>query len=702
MFDGDSAESLANWASLFIIPVLGKIADANYDNRQLASGLFGELVRLVPLKTNKFDPATVPECVQRELQEANEFLSFFLGTSPDLLGEASLQRALAMPHYEIPVTINAELRPYQQAGVNWLAYLTRYGLNGALCDDMGLGKTLQTIVILASIHDKIENTKNNKKVTSLVICPASLVGHWHHEITKYAPSLEEPLLYVGCPAERRIIWQRANFVRIVITSYETLRSDIHILDKVDWTFLVLDEGHVIKNPKTKLTLAVKSLRAEHRLLLSGTPIQNNIVELWSLFDFLMPDMLGSEQKFMERYGRAIMAVQPSMNSTGNSGVGVEEFEEAERKLHALHKQVLPFILRRMKEDVLKELPPKIIQDYECDPSAIQRLLCDMMERQLDVDKLERESLEFEKIEGKKKSHIFQVLQYLRKVCVHPSLVLMEDHPLMSKVQELMGSMGIESLDDLAAAPKLVLLKELLTECGIGEESCENVEEYEPAHRVLLFAQQKSTLNLVEKLVLKAHMPKTRYLRLDGSVDQRDRFFIAQRFNTDPSIAILLLTTSVGGLGLNLTGADTVVFLEHDWNPMRDLQAMDRAHRLGQKKTVTVYRLILRNTLEQKVMSLQRWKRRVAATVVQQQNLKGEGHEKAISAGLLDLLAETSEEPKIKKARKEETSSTDENMSKWLVKHGALAVTEDDINADSTLDEYAQAFDMASFLKTVNN
>lgn len=677
-------DELSGYAALFLVPTLRRIADANANVRVLASELFGQLVRLVPLRSEPPKNLTDP-MVLDQWREAGKFLSHFLG---DNLGiDGGHARAMAIPEFEIPVDIRADLRHYQKAGINWLAFLAQYGLNGALCDDMGLGKTLQTICVLAASH---HSTRGNKP--SLVVCPASLVGHWQHEIRTYAPSLGEPLLYAGTASERRRLWPPSVECKVIITSYEAVRSDIIQVGDVYWNYVVLDEGHVIKNPKTKLTQAVKQLRAEHRLVLSGTPIQNNVVELWSLFDFLMPGMLGSESQFMDRFGRAIMAVQPSMNpgSKASSGGGMKEFEEAESKLKALHRQVLPFLLRRMKENVLKELPPKIIQDYECEPSAVQRILFGDIFADMGLRREIAESLGGAE---KPSMHVFQALQYLRKICIHPRMVLSDDHPQRERVMEELESSG-NKLNDLAVAPKLLLLKELLEECGIGREE-EATVDAEPGHRVLIFAQQKSTLDLIEELVLAKHLPHTRYLRLDGSVEQRARFDIAQTFNADPSYEILLLTTQVGGLGLNLTGADTVIFVEHDWNPMRDLQAMDRAHRLGQKRVVTVYRLIVRDTLEQQILGLQRWKTKIAATVVQQQDLTSSGTEKLQPTDLLDLLSVTTggEEPKTKRPKID-------SIDKWLAKHGTMLEADLELDDNEAGGEYDEAFNVDTFVQSI--
>ncbi|MEJ1276436.1 B-TFIID TATA-box binding protein associated factor 1 [Cricetulus griseus] len=255
-------------------------------------------------------------------------------------------------------------------------------------------------------------------------------------------------------------------------------------------------------------------------------VQNNVLELWSLFDFLMPGFLGTERQFAARYGKPILASRDARSSSREQEAGVLAMD-------ALHRQVLPFLLRRMKEDVLQDLPPKIIQDYYCTLSPLQ----------------------------------------------------------------------------------------LLLDCGLGNGSTSDsgTEAVVAQHRVLIFCQLKSMLDIVEHDLLKPHLPSVTYLRLDGSIPPGQRHSIVSRFNNDPSIDVLLLTTHVGGLGLNLTGADTVVFVEHDWNPMRDLQAMDRAHRIGQKRVVNVYRLITRGTLEEKIMGLQKFKMNIANTVISQEN-----------------------------------------------------------------------------------
>lgn len=309
---------------------------------------------------------------------------------------------------------------------------------------------------------------------------------------------------------------------------------------------------ISKNPNTKLTKAVKAVKGFHRVILSGTPIQNNVLELWSLFDFLMPGFLGTEQQFNERFGKPIIASRDAKSSS-------REQEKGALALEALHKQVLPFLMRRMKEDVLDDLPPKIIQDYYCELNEIQRMLYEDFSTSKAKD-----GIQDELVSGAQKKnggqHIFQALQYLRKLCNHPSLVLTSEHPQFEKVNSLLRQQG-RNLIDIENAPKLMALQQLLLDCGIGQTTQDSALMTTVPHRVLIFAQMKKMLDIIENQLFKKHMPTVTYMRLDGTTDGMKRHELVQKFNSDPSIDILLLTTHVGGLGLNLTGADTVIFVE---------------------------------------------------------------------------------------------------------------------------------------------
>uniref|UniRef100_A0A8D0GH04 B-TFIID TATA-box binding protein associated factor 1 n=1 Tax=Sphenodon punctatus TaxID=8508 RepID=A0A8D0GH04_SPHPU len=598
---------------LLVVPVLGRMSDQTDSVRFMATQCFATLIRLMPLEAGIPDPPNMSEELIRLKAKERHFLE-------QLLDGKKLE------NYKIPVPIKAELRKYQQDGVNWLAFLNKYKLHGILCDDMGLGKTLQSICILAGDHClRAQEYAQTKMVDcvplpSLVVCPPTLTGHWVDEVGKFcSKEYLNPLHYTGPPTERARLQHQVKRNNLIVASYDVVRNDVDFFRNIKFNYCILDEGHVIKNGKTKLSKAVKQLTANYRIILSGTPIQNNVLELWSLFDFLMPGFLGTERQFAARYGKPILASRDARSSSREQEAGVLAME-------ALHRQVLPFLLRRMKEDVLQDLPPKIIQDYYCILSSLQvqlyedfaksRVKCDIDETVSSASVTE----ETEKPKLKATGHVFQALQYLRKLCNHPALVLTTQHPEYKKISEQLAAQN-SSLRDIQHAPKLSALKQLLLDCGLGNggSSESGTEAVVAQHRILIFCQLKSMLDIVEHDLLKPHLPSVTYLRLDGSIPPGQRHSIVSRFNNDPSIDVLLLTTHVGGLGLNLTGADTVVFVEHDWNPMRDLQAMDRAHRIGQKRVVNVYRLITRGTLEEKIMGLQKFKMNIANTVISQEN-----------------------------------------------------------------------------------
>ena len=338
-----------------IVPVLGRMSDPDDDLRFLATTTFASLVKMVPL----------------EVWSLPEFLTVFLiplhpqaglpdppGFSPELMAQRETEREFLtqlldgskVETYRVPVPIKAELRRYQQDGINWLAFLAKYQLHGILCDgenrhsidvaditditfsqDMGLGKTLQSICILAGKHHeraekyKATESPDSAPLASLIVCPPTLVGHWYHEILKYTENLR-PLMYVGNIRERGKLAAKLTKFDVVITSYDVVRNDLTTLNKYHWHYCILDEGHIIKNAKAKLTKAVKTIQAYHRLILSGTPIQNNVLELWSLFDFLMPGFLGTESFFNERFGKPIMQsrdnkASPKVRDAGESLLG---------------------------------------------------------------------------------------------------------------------------------------------------------------------------------------------------------------------------------------------------------------------------------------------------------------------------------------------------------------------------------------------
>ncbi len=662
---------------IFIVPILKRMCDLDFYVRNIASQCFATLIKLYPLGDCQAQKNDLNHIVI-----TNEKILRIKFEQQDFLDQLMDNRKLKPYCLPIEVLKNVELRSYQQTGVNWLNFLKKFNLHGILCDDMGLGKTLQSICILAGDHYekqkkyeqkqmKIEeNGKDNYDdsfLPSLIICPTTLTNHWFHEIERFVDnSCLNPLIYCGSVAERECL--RRKFFNgsqtksktgnnnkilkynVLIVSYDIIRHDVNFINSQQWNYCILDEGHLIKSSKTKLFKSIKQIRASNRLILTGTPIQNNVTELWCLFDFLIPGYLGSEKQFYLKYAKFIThnsasfqrseSVSSSKHKHNNKSESENTNGSSNNKnpgnnndlsiiaLESLHKQVLPFLLRRTKEEVLKDLPPKIIQDYYCEMSHIQsELYQDFAESDaskefketLGLDEEENESqkvkIEEEEIETKKTSnngqHVFQALHYLRKVVNHPLLVLKKDHPKWNYVQSYLQSHH-STLADYRHSGKLIALRELLFECGIGVSSnsldenelgdYDNGENILNQHRVLIFCQLKSMIDIIESELLKK-MENVTYLRLDGTIQPSERYGVVHRFNTDPSIDILLLTTSIGGLGLNLTGADTVIFVEHDWNPQKDLQAMDRAHRIGQTKVVNVYRLITKRTIEEKIMRL---------------------------------------------------------------------------------------------------
>ncbi|XP_045448730.1 TATA-binding protein-associated factor 172 [Melitaea cinxia] len=642
---------LVPYIALLVVPLLGRMSDHNESVRMMSTRCFATLIQLMPLEGAVPEPAGLSQ----ELRERRERDKHFL---------EKLFNPKSIKDYKIPVPVTAELRSYQQAGVNWLRFLNEYKLHGVLCDDMGLGKTLQSIAVVAGSHHE-RAAAALPALPSLVVCPPTLTGHWVFEVNKFIPSKYlKPLQYVGPPIEREKLRAHVRFYNLIVASYDIVRKDIDFFSSIKWNYCILDEGHVIKNGKTKAFKAIKQLVANHRLILSGTPIQNNVLELWSLFDFLMPGLLGTERQFTARYSRPILAARDPRASPHHLQAGALACE-------ALHRQVLPFLLRRVKEDVLRELPPKITQDYYCELSPLQRRL---------YEHFSREHMP-QDINATAHTHVFQALHYLQNVCNHPKLVLLAEHPEHARITRQLAAQG-SSLDDIEHGAKLPALKQLLLDCGIGtsvtvDESVSVVSQ----HRALIFCQLKKMLDIVERDLLQRHLPAVTYLRLDGSVPPHQRHAIVTRFNTDVSIDVLLLTTAVGGLGLNLTGADTVIFVEHDWNPMKDLQAMDRAHRIGQTRVVNVYRLITRDTLEEKIMGLQKFKLMTANTVISSDNA---AMETMGTDQLLDLF-------QLSRTPAPSTSKTPNAGAKSLIE------TIPDLWDDK---QYEEEYDMTNFVKNL--
>ncbi|VDM17468.1 unnamed protein product [Hydatigera taeniaeformis] len=726
--------------------VLPHFADTRSDVRLLASNVFTKLLVLLPFeKILKFILGTTATGIT--LVSKGSF-SVLKESAPELTDPGlplSLQRArekgrhfvqcLLRPRdirlYVPDENVRAELRPYQQAclwwalnerllqrnfeGVNWLLFLKQYGLNGILADDLGLGKTLQTICALVSHHGR--NNRNCSHVCrksssrdreggiSLVVCPATLCTHWHSEVARFVPNsrLLAPLVYVGNPDQRAALQKRIlDGCNLLITTYEVIRNDIAFFQKTFWEYLILDEGHIIKNAKSKISCAVKRLRARHRLILTGTPVQNRASELWSLFDFLMPGFLApSEGAFNARFGRPLLATRDPKASAQVQQAGQQALEE-------LHRIVMPFVLRRLKEEVLQDLPPKVIQDYLCTMTPLQSKLYETFSKTLEGQEtinmtLDDSTSTVHDLKGTAGG--FRSIKYLLAVCNHPSLVLSPEHPLYDWALEHCSENSC-GLDDFRLSGKMMALRQLLIDCGFGDSrsignnsggdgigggsclaedalSVAEVEEQSDLlrqHRALIFFQTKKMLSLVARL-LDTEFKGLVHLRLDGSVSLSAREALVTRFNADPSIDALLLTTAVGGLGLNLTGADTVIFVEHDWNPCRDLQAMDRAHRIGQRRVVSVFRLLTAGSIEERIMSLQTFKRHVARTLISQPDNQALG-EMDTSQLIDNMAAAAMTREGVSVLTDNNTESSAEKGLSW---------------GDAEVEEYAAEYDMREFL-----
>lgn len=450
-----------------------------------------------------------------------------------------------------PRTLKANLRPYQREGYSWLVFLHELATGGILADDMGLGKTVQAIALMLWLKAK----HKDQKCSHLVIAPTSVVPNWLLEIEKFAPSLKA-MVWHG--PDRHEQAEQLSEHDVVITSYALMRRDEEFLQKLDFYYVILDEAQHIKNPLSATARTVKKLKSERRLALTGTPIENRLSEIWSIFDFVSPGLLGDLSRFEEKFARPI--------ERGDK-------ESAQKLRAAIHR----FVLRRTKSEVAKDLPPKIEQDIIVPFADEQSKLYKQILRQV------RESVlsEVEK-QGVAKSQIqiLAALTRLRQVACDPRLMKLEG----PWNEELSG--------------KLSALKEIMQEAVAG------------GHRVLIFSQFVEMLKLIRS-VLEGEGITHEWL----TGDTKDRQARVERFNNDESISAFLISLKAGGTGLNLTGADTVIHFDPWWNPAVEDQATDRAHRIGQKKTVSVYRLIAKDSVEEKILQLSEKKRELVTNVL---------------------------------------------------------------------------------------
>jgi SNF2 family DNA or RNA helicase len=439
----------------------------------------------------------------------------------------------------IPEDVKAILRPYQVEGIYWLERLRCMYLNGILADDMGLGKTLQAIVAIA------QHYKQEPKTVSLIICPTSLIYNWKEEFNRFFPKAKA-VVVDGSPSQRKKIINDIGEYNVAITSYTLLQKDIEYYQNMQFSYVILDEAQHIKNRLTRNAKSAKMLKSAYKLILTGTPIENSLEELWSLFDFLMPGFLSSSG---EAHGKNI---------------------------EYLKKKVAPFILRRMKNDVLKELPAVSEIVYHCQLSELQRQLYKSYVKTAKeelVKLVEKEG--FEKVQ----IHVLATLTRLKQICCHPAIFAKES----------------PEIGDSAKYDMLVELLQNLVESG---------------HKTVVFSQYTKMLQIMKDDFMQKGI---RFAYLDGA--SKNRLQIVQDFNENRDIPVFLVSLKAGGTGLNIIGADTVIHYDMWWNPAVENQATDRVHRIGQKKAVSAYKLVTLDSIEEKIVEMQKRKKGLVKKVV---------------------------------------------------------------------------------------
>lgn len=453
------------------------------------------------------------------------------------------------------------LRPYQKHGVAWLWFLRENQFGGILADDMGLGKTLQTLAFLWTVVDRFSsrtslNAASDSRRPSLVVCPTSLVFNWESEAKKFVPELTVLALH---GPQRRQLFDRIEKADLIVTSYALIRRDAEFYKNLQFDTVILDEAQHIKNRQTQNAQAVKAVKADHRVVLTGTPLENSVLDLWSIFDFLMPGYLGSANDFRERYEVPITR---------------EKNSEAQSRLA---RRVRPFLLRRMKREVAKDLPERIEQVSYCELTQDQKAAYQQI-----LDLSRREILANAGAENLQRSRmvVLNALLRLRQICCDLRLL------------------KLDGVDPSQTSGKLELFGELLEEAMDG------------GHRILVFSQFVQMLDLIRQKLAEDSVP---FCYLDGSTVNRGE--VVERFQTSPEIPVFLISLKAGGVGLNLTAADTVIHFDPWWNPAVEAQATDRAHRIGQTRVVTSYKLITRGTVEEKILHLQSRKRELLQTVL---------------------------------------------------------------------------------------
>jgi len=493
------------------------------------------------IKISAFDALQLNKLTNDDATNINWLGSKKLKTLGDKLAKFDgLKQVLPSKYFK------GELREYQQQGLNWLQFLRDFEFGGLLADDMGLGKTVQTLV-----HLQKEKTSKRMKIPCLVVAPTSLMSNWKREAAQFTPNLKVLILQ---GSDRKQYFDKIEQHDLILTTYPLIVRDYDTLSEINFYTIVLDEAQNIKNPKAKATKLLKTLKTRYRLALTGTPMENHLGEMWSIFDFLMPGFLGSEAGFRRKYRTPI-------EKHGNQDLS-----------KMLNHRVKPFLLRRNKEIVAKELPPKttIIKSvtFESSQSTLYESIRIAMEKKI---------MNAISAKGLNRSHItiLDALLKLRQVCCDPQLLK------LTQAKKVKASAKLELL--------MLMLPELLEE----------------GRKILVFSQFTSMLSIIEAQL---NAKKIDYTKLTGSTKNREQAI--NRF-TDGQVNVFLISLKAGGVGLNLTEADTVIHYDPWWNPAVENQASDRAHRIGQDKPVFVYKLVVENTLEEKILEMQQRKQALA-------------------------------------------------------------------------------------------
>jgi SNF2 family DNA or RNA helicase len=473
---------------------------------------------------------------------------------------------LGLPAVKVPPTFKGTLRGYQRTGVDFLAFASSLGLGAILADDMGLGKTIQALAWIAWLR-----AQDPEFGPVLVVCPASVVHNWQREAERFTPTLAVARL---TGAERRATLKReATRAHLWVTNYALMRRDIEELKTIEFGAVILDEAQNIKNPNTDVTRAARELKAKHRLALTGTPLENRALDLWSILSFASPGFLGSRRQFTARYDPV-------------------DAPPAVRRL--LAARLRPVLLRRMKSVVAKELPPRSEERRDCELTPVQKkLYLEQVERARAI--LSAGMGDAKKL-NEDRFQILAILTRMRQICDHPALVGAPKGAASGKFDALWE-----------------LLEPLLAE----------------GHKVLVFSQFVECLTLIGREMKERGIP---HHFLTGKTNEKDREAVVQRFTEDPEASVFLVSLKAGGTGLNLTAASYVVLFDPWWNPAVEAQAIDRTHRIGQTRNVTAYRLLTRDTIEEKIWELQQKKATLAKEV-----LGEEGFAKALTREDLDWL-----------------------------------------------------------------